>query len=68
MMAKKAPVTKWTAADIGLDDSGVGANSYTKTVKVSPPPPRQKGEMIEGETPEEIAGKLYQKLKDAQVL
>jgi len=68
MMAKKAPVTKWTTADIGLDGSNVGANSYTKTTKVAPPPPRQKGEMIEGETPEEIADKLYKKLKDDQVL
>jgi electron transfer flavoprotein beta subunit len=68
MMAKKAPVTKWTAADIGLDDSAVGGNSYTKTTKVAPPPPRQKGEMITGETPEEIADTLYKKLKDDQVL
>jgi electron transfer flavoprotein beta subunit len=68
MMAKKAPVTKWAAADIGLDGSGVGANSYTKTTTVAPPPPRQKGEIIEGETPEEIADKLYKKLKDDQVL
>jgi len=68
MMAKKATVIKWSASDIGLDDTGVGANSYTKTTKVSPPPPRQKGEIIEGETPEEIADKLYQKLKDNQVL
>ncbi len=68
MMAKKAPLTKWAAADIGLDGSGVGADSYTKTTKVAPPPPRQKGEIIEGETPEEIADKLYKKLKDDQVL
>jgi len=68
MMAKKAPVTKWTAADIGLDGNGVGANSYTKTTKVAPPPPRQKGELIEGATPDEIADKLYKKLKDNQVL
>jgi electron transfer flavoprotein beta subunit len=68
MAAKKAPVTKWSAADLGLDESSVGANSYTKTTKVTPPPPRQKGEMIEGETPEEIADKLYNKLKEDQVL
>lgn len=68
MMAKKAPVTKWSAADIGLDGTGVGADSYTKVASVAPPPPRQKGEMIEGETPEEIAEKLYNKLKENQVL
>ena len=68
MMAKKTPITKWSAADIGLDGASVGANSFTKVSKVSPPPPRQQGEMIEGETPEEIADKLYQKLKDKQAL
>ncbi len=68
MMAKKAPLTKWTAADIGIDGSAVGANSSTRTLKVSPPPPRQKGEMITGDTPEEIAEKLYQKLKESQAL
>lgn len=68
MMAKKASITKWTAADLGLDGSSTGANSYTSTESVTPPPPRQKGEMIEGETPEEIADKLYKKLKEDQVL
>ncbi|SYZ72391.1 Electron transfer flavoprotein subunit beta [Candidatus Zixiibacteriota bacterium] len=68
MMAKKAPVTKWSAADIGLDGSEVGGNSFTKVLKVSPPPPRQKGEIITGETPQEIAEKLYQKLKEKQAL
>jgi electron transfer flavoprotein beta subunit len=68
MAAKKAPVTKWTAADIGLTGDDVGANSATKIVKVASPPPRQKGEMIEGEGPEEIADKLYDKLKEDQVL
>jgi electron transfer flavoprotein beta subunit len=68
MMAKKAPVTKWSAADLGLDGTGVGANSSTKILKVSPPPPRQKGEIITGETPQEIAEKLYQKLKESQAL
>jgi len=68
MMAKKSPITKWSASDIGLDGSQTGGNSYTKVAKVAPPPPRQKGEMIEGETPEEIADKLYNKLKENQSL
>jgi electron transfer flavoprotein beta subunit len=68
MMAKKAAITKWSASDIGLDSSSVGANSYTKIDKVSAPPPRQKGEMIEGETPEEIADKLFEKLKGDQLI
>lgn len=68
MMAKKAPITKWAAADIGIDSSSVGANSLTKITKIAPPPPRQKGEFITGETPEEIAERLYTKLKENQLL
>ncbi len=68
MKAKKAPLTKWTAGDLGIGDDGVGANSYTKVEKAAPPPAREKGEMIDGETPEEIADKLYKKLKEDQAL
>lgn len=68
MAAKKKEITKWSAGDIGVDGSGVGANSGTKVDKVSPPPPRTKGEIIEGETPEEIADKLFAKLRENQIL
>ena len=68
MAAKKKTITKWTAADLGLDGSDIGANSGTKTTKVAPPPPRPQGEIIEGETPEEIAGKLFDKLRDKQII
>ena len=68
MMAKKAKIIKWAAADIGLGDDSVGSNSNTDILKVSSPAPRQKGEMIEGETPAEIADKLYDKLKQNQQL
>ena len=68
MMARKSPINKWGAGDIGLDGTAVGENSYSEKVKISPPPPRQKGEMIEGETPGEIADKLYDKLKKDQLI
>lgn len=68
MMAKKAMITKWSAADIGLDNNSVGPNSNTGISKIFPPPARQKGEMIEGETPQEIAEKIYNKLKQNQQL
>lgn len=68
MAAKKKEITKWSAADLGLDGNSVGVNSTTKTVKVTPPPPRPKGEIIEGETPEEVADKLFKKLRDNQVI
>jgi len=68
MAAKKKTITTWTAADLGLDRTDTGNASKTKTIKVSPPPPRPSGEMIEGESPEEIAGKLFDKLREKQVL
>lgn len=68
MAAKKKTITKWSAADLGIDGSTIGANSGTKTVKVAPPAPRKAGELIEGGSPEEIADKLFQKLRQDQVI
>ncbi|MEW5796103.1 MAG: electron transfer flavoprotein subunit beta/FixA family protein [Candidatus Zixiibacteriota bacterium] len=68
MAAKKKAITKWTAADLGLDGSDVGANSRTVRLSVAPPPPRPKGEIITGDTPEEIADKLFKKLRENQVI
>lgn len=68
MAAKKKEITKWGAADVGLDGAGIGPESKTKVLSVAPPPPRSKGEIIEGETPEEIADKLFDKLRENQIL
>ena len=68
MAAKKKTIIKWSAAELGLSGDGIGAKSGTKTVKVSPPPPRAKGEMITGATPEEIAENLFKKLRENQVI
>lgn len=68
MAARKAPLVKWSAADLGIDPGTVGANSPTKTVRAASPPPRQKGEIIDGETPDEIASRLVQKLRQNQLL
>ena len=68
MAAKKKTITKWSSADIGVDTSVVGASSRTRVEKVSKPEARAAGEIIEGETPEEIADKLFAKLREDQVL
>jgi electron transfer flavoprotein beta subunit len=68
MAAKKKTITKWSAADLGLDGTGIGANSGTKNLQVSPPPARSKGELITGETPEEIADNLFTKLRENQII
>jgi electron transfer flavoprotein beta subunit len=68
MAAKKKAITRWSAADLGLDGVGVGADSRTTRLGVTPPPPRPKGEIITGDSPEAIADKLFQKLRDDQVI
>jgi len=68
MAAKKAVIEKLTAADLGLDGTGFGKNSPSKTEKASNPPPRPAGEIISGETPDEIADRLFRKLRENQVV
>ncbi len=68
MAAKKAPITKWSAADLGIDPALVGKNSASRVVTASLPPARQKGDIIEGATPDEMADKLIQKLRRDQVI
>ena len=68
MAAKKKEIVKWSAADLGVDAGSVGASSGTKTVKVAPPPPRPSGEIISGDSPDDIADKLFKKLRENQVI
>ena len=68
MAAKKKEIVKWSASDLGISGEGLGSNSMTKTLSVAPPPPRPKGEILTGETPEEIADKLFEKLRQNQVI
>lgn len=68
MAAKKAPIAKWSAADLGIDGTSVGAGSPSKQIRALTPPPRQKGEIIEGASPEEIADKLAKKLRENQII
>ncbi len=68
MSAKKKEITKWSAADLGLDGAGIGPNSCTRAIKVSLPQPRPKGEMITGESPADIAEKLFTKLREKHII
>jgi electron transfer flavoprotein beta subunit len=68
MAAKKATIEKLSAADLGLEGAGLGEKSASKVEKASDPPPRPAGVIIEGETPEEIADKLFKKLRENQVI
>jgi electron transfer flavoprotein alpha/beta subunit len=68
MMAKKTKIEILSATDIGLDEHGVGASSPSRIEKASNPPPRPAGEIITGETSEEIADNLFKKLRESQIL
>ncbi|MEW6032695.1 MAG: electron transfer flavoprotein subunit beta/FixA family protein [Bacillota bacterium] len=68
MKAKRVTIPVWNASDLGLDPARYGpAGSPTSVARLSPPPPRTGGEMIEG-TPEEQVRILVRKLRDAKVL
>ncbi len=70
MKAKKKPLEEKTLADLGLDSSefGEGARKL-KIIELTPPPQRETGKMIEGETPEEKAAELARLLhEEAKVI
>jgi electron transfer flavoprotein beta subunit len=65
MAAKKAVITCWKAADLQTDPKCLGLEgSPTKVVKIFTPPPRQGGEILQGE-PDDVVAQLAAKLKDA---
>jgi len=69
MKAKKAEITIWKASDVDGDPEKLGLNgSPTSVMKVFSPPRRSGGEVVTGETPQEQAKNLVQKLKEAQVI
>ena len=69
MAAKKKEPVVWKPADIGLEPSQVGAaGQRAQILKLFQPVREGTCELIEGETSEEAAAKLAQKLRDAKVL
>ena len=65
MKAKKKPLEEKALADLGLDPAefGEGARKL-KIVELTPPPQREAGKIIEGESPEEKAAELARLLHD----
>ena len=70
MKAKKKPLEEKSIGDLGLDPSEFGeAASRLKTIELTPPPQREAGKIIEGETPEDKASELARLLhEEAKVL
>jgi electron transfer flavoprotein beta subunit len=63
LKAKTAAIPVWGPADLGLAEEEVGlSGSFTQVVKVFPPPARGESEVWTG-TPEELARRLWQRLK-----
>lgn len=59
MKAKKKPLETKTLADLGLDAAEVGAaGSLIEVLSMTPPPAREGGKVVEGDTPEDKAAAL----------
>ena len=70
MKAKKKPLEEKTLSDLGLDaaEFGEGARKV-KIIELTPPPAREAGKIIEGETPQEKAAELAKLLhEEAKVI
>lgn len=70
MKAKKKPLEEKTLSDLGLDaaEFGEGARKI-KILELTPPPAREAGKIIEGETPQEKAAELAKLLhEEAKIL
>ena len=65
MKAKKKPLEEKTLADLGLDAAGFGEGARKLLVlELTPPPQREAGRIVEGETPEEKAKELVRLLHE----
>jgi electron transfer flavoprotein beta subunit len=63
MRAKKATIPTWTAKDVNCDEKQIGLEgSPTRVVKIFTPPPRQGGQMLDGDA-EEVTETLVETLK-----
>ena len=64
LKAKKEAIPVWGISDLGLDAAEVGlSGSFTQVVKVFAPPARGKAEIWTGAA-EELAGRLWSRLKE----
>ena len=68
MKAKKKPLATKTLADIGIDAANI-AEPGAKIISLQPPPARQGGRLVEGESAQEKAAELVRLLsEEAKVL
>lgn len=68
LKAKKAEIPVWSAESISAEKEKIGlTGSPTQVVRIFTPPPRGKSEMINGNT-EEIAEKIFEKLREQKII
>jgi len=67
MKSKSAPIDRWGAGDLGLDPATLGPNSVVHEIGITPPPPRRKGEMLQGD-PQTVATILFERLREEKVI
>ena len=66
LRAKSAVIPVFTLADLGLAEHQVGfQGSYTRVVKIFPPPARGQREILQG-SPAEMAKALWSRLQQLQ--
>jgi electron transfer flavoprotein beta subunit len=69
MMAARKQVTVWGAGDLGLDASSVGAGAVRLNLeRLFQPVSEVECEIMEGETPDETATKLAQRLREQKII
>jgi electron transfer flavoprotein alpha/beta subunit len=69
MKAHKKQIPTWSAADIGAPEDKVGLNgSFTQVKRVFAPERKGQGEMLSGDTEDEVCVLLIDKLRDAKVV
>jgi len=69
MMAARKQITTWSAADLGLSPDQVGAAGARLTLeRLFQPVSETQCELIEGETVDEAAQKLAQRLREAKII
>ncbi len=65
MKAKKKPLEEKTLSDLGLNPAEFGEGARkAKVLEITPPPERQAGKIVEGETAQEKAAELARLLHD----
>lgn len=68
LKAKKTKINEINNIELGLDPKEIGLEgSFTRVVKIFEPTPPAGGDIIKG-SPEELAEKIYEKLKECKVI